>query len=262
MGITVPSSSPITLAALDTGGELFQTFTLADSDGDQYTQNNPFFTTTTVTGYSTTSTSYQGTYLPTGGVHIADLTGTDFTEMADGESGTVRMNNRRAIMTASDGQVTTLTETLTNNYHDTVVASGASFTGVTVPAYANFFVYASQNQTRYIYIPISKSGWNRLSIYIKHTLVNTSDSVGASPEFIFYPDFGQFTNDFVAMSDTISGIAGSSVGRVYSCYDTVFSGSSSIYVPEFNSPLAGVIIAITNNQDVTGNIEIYASKGS
>jgi hypothetical protein len=262
MGITVPSSSPITLAALDSGGEFFQTFTLADDTGAQYTQNNPFFTTTTVTGYSSTSANYQGSYMPTGGVYIADLTGTDFTEMADGESGTVRMNNRRAIMTASDGQVTTLTETLTNNYHDTVVASGAAFTGVTVPAYANFFVYTAQNQTRYIYIPISKSGWNRLSIYIKHTLVNTSNSLGASPGVIFYPDFGQFSNDFVALSDTISGIAGSSVGRVYSCYDTVFSGSSSIYVPEFNSPLAGVIIAITNNQDVTGNIEIYASKGS
>lgn len=262
MGISVPSSTPITLAALDSGGEFFQTFTLADDTGTQYTQNNPFFTTTTVTGYSTTSASYQGSYMPTGGVYIADLTGTDFTEMDDGESGTARMNMRRALMTASDGQVTTLTETLVNNYHDTVVSSGVSFTGVTVPAYADFFVYTSQNQTRYIYIPISKSGWKRLNLYVKHTLVNDADSLGAEPDITLYPDFGQFSNDFAALTDTISGVVGSATGRLYSCYNPATPSSSIIHVPEFDSPLAGVIIAITNNQDVTGNIEIYASKGS
>jgi len=262
MGITVPSSTPITLAALESGGQYFQTFTIADNNGTQYTENNPFFTTTTVTGYSSTSTYYQGNYMPAGGVYIADLTGTDFIEMADGESGTVRMNNRRAIMTASDGQVTTLTETLTNNYHDTVVASGVTFNGVTVPAYANFFVYTSQNQKRYIYIPLSKSGWKRLNLYVKHTLVNVANSLGANPQIIIYPDFGQFSNDFSVLTDTISGIVGSSVGRLYSCYNPDTPSSSIVHVPEFDSPLAGVIIAITNNQDVTGNIEIYASKGS
>ena len=197
-----------------------------------------------------------------GGVYIDDLTGTDFNEMIDGQAGTVRMNNRRAIMTASDGQVTTLVQSLGNNYHDTVVASGSTFTGVVTAAYPEFFRYDSSNTKRYIYAPLSKSGWKSVSIYIKQSLVRDVDSTAANINVTFYADFGQFIDDFPIYSDTISGIAGSNVGKAYTCYDTVYSGSASVYIPEFNSPLAGVIIAITTNESSTGNIELYISKSS
>jgi hypothetical protein len=262
MGITVPSSTPIVLAAQEVSGEYYQTFTLADNTGAQYSENNPLPVAVTVTGYSITSAAYQGSYLPTGGVYIADLTGTDFTEMLDGESGTIRLNNRRAIMTATDGQVTTLTESLSNNYHDTVVASGVTFDGITVPAYSSFFVYDSQQETRFVYIPLSKSGWKRASIYIKHSLVNDADAEATALQVGLYPDFGQFSIDFPALLDTISGTVGESIGRVYSCYTPAVPSSSITYVPELDSPLAGIIISLVNIEDVTGNVEIYASKSA
>ena len=262
MGIVVPNSTPITLAANEIAGEYYQVFMPSDDTGVVYGQSNPFPNTVVVSGYTSTAASYQGTYLPTGGVYIADLTGTDFTEMADGETAVVRMNNRRAIMTASDGQVTTLTEGQVNNYHDTVVASGSVFNGVTVPAYSSFFAYLSQQVTRYIYVPLSKSGWSRLNLFVKHDLVNDNDSQPAYVGVNIYADFGQFSSDFPIVNDAISGAIGVMTGRAYMCKLPTISGSNSMYVSEFDSPLAGVIVAITNSTPVTGNIEIYASKGS
>jgi len=262
MGIIVPSSTPITLAADEIAGEYYQNFIITDDTGASYNTSNPLPNRVVVSGYSSYASSYQGTYLPTGGVYIADLTGTDFTEMVNGESAAARMNNRRAIMTASDGQVTTLTQGQVNNYHDTVVASGSVFNGVTVPAYSSFFAYTAQQLTRYVYVPLSKSGWSRLNLFVKHNLVNVNDSQPSYVGVNIYADFGQFTNDFPIVTDSISGLVGTMTGRAYMCKLPTISGNSSTYVSEFDSPLAGVIIAITNSTPVTGNIEIYASKGS
>jgi hypothetical protein len=262
MGIIVPNSSPITLAADEINSEYYQKFIISDGAGNSYYSGNPLPTTFTVSGYDSTATTYQGSYAPIGGVYINDLTGTDFTEMIDGESATVRMNNRRAIMTASDGQVTTLVEAQPNNYHDVVVASGASFNGVTTPAYSSFFDYTSQQLTRYVYIPLSKSGWKRLNLFVKHNLVKDSDSLAADLGVNLFADFGQFTNDFPIVNDTISGTAGSMVGRVYMCTAPTNQSNNVMHIPEFDSPLAGVLISLTNTEDVTGNIEIYASKSA
>jgi hypothetical protein len=262
MGIVVPNSTPITLAADDINDEYYQKFIMSDTDGISYGLLNPLPAAFTVSGYNSTAINYQGAYMPIGGVYITDLTGTDFTEMEDGESATVRMNNRRAIMTASDGQVTTLTQAQTNNYHDTVVASGASFDVVTTPAYSDFFVYSAQQTTRYVYIPLSKSGWRRLNLFVKHNLTNNSDALATPLGVSLYADFGQFSADFPIINDTISGVVGSMVGRAYTCVTPTTSGNTVTYIPEFDSPLAGVIVALTNSQAVTGNIEIYASKGS
>lgn len=262
MGIVVPSSTPITLAADEIAGEYYQNFIITDDTGASYNTSNPLPNRVVVSGYSSYAASYQGTYLPTGGVYIADLTGTDFTEMADGESAAVRMTNRRALMTASDGQVTTLTQGQVNNYHDTVVASGSVFNGVTVPAYSSFFAYTAQQVTRYVYVPMSKSGWSRLNLFVKHNLVNDNDSQPAYVGVNIYADFGQFSSDFPIVNDAISGVAGAMNGRAYMCKLPTLSGNASLYVSEFDTPLAGVIVAITNSTPVTGNIEIYASKGS
>lgn len=262
MGIVVPNSTPITLAADEVNSEYYQKFILSDSDGVDISNTNPFPVLFTVSGYNSTAASYQGSYIPIGGVYINDLTGTDFTEMLNGESATVRMNNRRAIMTASDGQVTTLVQAQPNNYHDVVVASGASFDGVTTPAYSGFFQYDGQQLTRYVYVPLSKSGWKRINLYIKHNLEKDSDSTAADLGVNLYADFGQFSNDFTILNDTISGVVGSMVGRVYMCTVPTTESNSVIHVPEFDSPLAGVLISLTNTEDVSGNVEIYASKSA
>lgn len=262
MGITVPSSTPIVLAADEIVGEYYQKFIITNDSGTTYNTDNPMPITISVSGYNSTAVDYQGSYTPIGGVYINDLTGTDFTEMVDGETATVRMNNRRAIMTASDGQVTTLTQAQTNNYHDIVVASGSVFDGITVPAYSSFFYYSNQQVTRFIYIPMSKSGWRKSNIYVKHSLINNADSLGASVGVNLYADFGQFSNDFPLLTDTISGVAGNLVGRAYMCTQPTVVNTSSTYVAELDSPLAGVLVAITNSTPVTGNIEVYASKSS
>jgi len=262
MGIIVPNSTPITLAADEIAGEYYQNFIITDDDGASYNTSNPLPNRIVVSGYSSYAASYQGTYLPTGGVYITDLTGTDFTEMVDGETAPVRMNNRRAIMTATDGQVTTLTQGQVNNYHDTVVSSGSVFNGVTVPAYSSFFAYTAQQATRYVYVPLSKSGWSRLNLFVKHNLVNVNDSQPSYVGVNIYADFGQFSNDFSILNDTLSGVAGVMTGRAYLCKLPTLSGSAATYISEFDSPLAGVIIAITNSTPVTGNIEIYASKSA
>jgi hypothetical protein len=262
MGIIVPNSSPITLAADEINSEYYQNFILSDTDGNAYGLNNPIPITISVSGYGTTASTYQGSYTPVGGVYINDLTGTDFTELVDGETATVRLNNRRAFMTASDGQVTTLKESQANNYHDVVVASGATFDGVTTPAYSSFFAYTSEQLTKYVYIPLSKSGWKRLNLFVKHDLTKDSDSSAADLGVNLFADYGQFTNDFTIINDTISGAVGSMVGRVYMCTAPTTESNAAVFIAEFDSPLAGVIVSLTNSEDVTGNIELYASKSA
>jgi hypothetical protein len=262
MGIPVPSSTVITLAAQTISSEYYQEFMLSDENGNILGGINPASVSVAVTGYNSTATSYQGTSFPIGGVHISDLTGTDFTEMVDGETATVRLNNRRAIMTATDGQVTTLVESLPNNYHDTVVCSGAVFTTALTNAYASFFDYNAQSNVRYIYVPLSKSGWRRATVYIRHNLINVSDSQPTVLPITLSADFGQLDDDFTIKSDTISGVVSAYASKAYTCYS--FSGTSNAkeYIPELDSPLAGIIVTVAPNQSVTGNYEIYISKGA
>lgn len=261
MGIPVPSSTPITIAAQEINEEFYQTFTIADNNGDLIQYTNPLSTQIAVSGYSSTSSSYQGTVVPVGGVYINDLTGGDFTEMVDGEMGTVRLNNRRAIMAASDGQVTILTSALTNNYHDVVVASG-TFTGTVVPAYSEFFTYTASAQERHVYIPLSRSGFRRATIYVKHSLVNDSDAQPASIPVTMHGDFGQFEPDFQLYSGTISGLVAQSVGKAFICYAPTVSGTAYEYIPALDSPLAGVFVTISPSSVVSGDFEVYASKGA
>jgi hypothetical protein len=261
MGIPVPSSTPITIAAEEINEEFYQTFTIADNTGQLIQYTNPLPTDVAISGYASISSTYQGTVVPIGGVYINDLTGGDFTEMVDGEMGTVRVNNRRALMAASDGQVTILTSALSNNYHDVVVASG-TFTGTVVPAYSSFFTYSSSTQQRHVYIPMSRSGFRRATIYVKHSLVNDSDATAAAIPITMYADFGQFETDFQLYLGTISGLVGQSVGKAFTCYNTTISGSGYEYIPALDSPLAGVFVTISPSQVVSGDFEIYASKGA
>jgi hypothetical protein len=261
MGIPVPSSTPITIAAQEINEEFYQTFTIADNTGQLIEYTNPLPTNVAISGYASISTTYQGTVVPIGGVYINDLTGGDFTEMVDGEMGTVRVNNRRAIMAASDGQVTVLSSALSNNYHDVVVASG-TFTGTVVPAYSDFFSYTSTAQERHVYVPLSRSGFRRATIYVKHSLVNDADSTAAAIPITMYADFGQFETDFSLYAGAISGLVGQSVGKAFTCYNTAVSGTAYEYIPALDSPLAGVFITLSPSQVVTGEFEIYASKGA
>jgi len=263
MGITVPSSTPIVLAADTINGEYYQKYLLSNTDGDAIGTNaNPVQVAIPVSGYSSVINVYQGTFIPTGGVHISDLTGTDFTELADGQIATARLNNRRALFTVSDGQVTTLNTSATNNYHDIVVTSG-SFSPVSnfQPAYSQFFQYTNQNNLRYVYAPLSKSGWKRTSVYIKHNFVDANTGTASDLQVTFYADFGQLDDDFPIYNTVISGILNQSASRAFVSYTT--SGSlSEVYMPQFDSPLAGVIIAISPPTQVNGTYEIYVSKSA
>jgi hypothetical protein len=261
MGINVPSSTQITIAAQEFNGEYYQSFSIADDEGNLINTGNPLSVGIVVSGYSSTSTTYQGTVVPVGGVYINDLVGGDFTEMVDGELGTIRLNNRRAVMTASDGQVTILNTSAVNNYHDVMVASGV-FSGVTVAAYSSFFSYASSTQVRYVYIPLSRSGFRRVNLYVKHTLVNDFDGLGATIPITVYGDFGQFYPDFALTTATISGIYGLSTGKAFVSYTPTVSGSLQEYIPAFDSPLAGIFVAVMPTTTVTGSFEIYASKSA
>jgi hypothetical protein len=261
MGINVPSSNPITLSAVEANSEYFQTFTIADFEGTLIDNTNPLPVHVSISGYSSIAPTYQGTVVPIGGVYINDSVSEDFTEMVDGELATVRVNSRRAIMTASDGQVTVLNNSLATNFHDVSVASG-EFLGVTVPAYAGFFTYTNQANERHVYIPISRSGFKRLNLYFKHSLLNDSTSTGAVLPITISVDFGQFDNDFPVFTGTVSGIAGQSVGRAFVSYTPTASGVSFVQIPAFDSPIAGVFVTVLPTESVTGGFEIYASKSA
>lgn len=261
MAINVPSSTPITIAAVEANSEYFQTFTIADDTGTLITQSNPIPTEVVLSGYAGYAPNYQGTLVPIGGVYINDVTGSDFTELVDGQAGTVRINNRRALMTATDGQVTILNSSVSNNYHDTVVASG-SFFGVVVPTYSSFFEYLNNADARQVYIPLSRSGFSKVSLFFRHTLVNDSDSNGHPLPLSIFADLGQFDLSLPIYQGVLSGIIGQDVSRAFICYEPTVSGTLFEYIPAFTSPLAGIFVALSPTQAVTGDFEIYASKGA
>jgi hypothetical protein len=261
MGINVPSSTPITIAAVQANDEYFQTFTFADYEGNLINTGNPIPVAVSISGYNTISETYQGTVVPVGGVYINDLAGGDFTEMVDGEMGTMRLNNRRALMTASDGQVTILNSVESVNYHDVLVASGV-FTGFAIEPYPEFFTYTNDDTRRLIYVPMSRSGFRRANLYIRHNLINDSDSEPAVVGLKVYADFGQFDDDFEIYDTTVAGLADTVVSKALLCYSPTVSGVAYDYVPALDSPLSGVFIVFEPSEALSGNFEVYASKSA
>lgn len=263
MGIEVPSSSPITLASELINDEHYQKFILADTLGATIGDaDTPIFVTVSVSGYTSTPATYQGTALPAAGVHISDLANVDFTELTNGQMATMRLNNRRALFTVNDGQSTVLTNSSTDNYHDTMVTSG-EFTPIQtlVAPYTEFFQYTSSNQTRHIYIPLSRSGWKRSSILVSHSLINSVTGDPVDLTCILCGDFGQFDDDVILKSVVISGQPSVSSMKVFTCYSPD-ANSTEVYVPALDSPLAGVILSVSPSTTAVGSYSVYVSKSA
>lgn len=264
MGIEVPSSSPITVAAELIDDQYFQKFIITDADGVAIGDStSPMVVQIAVTGYASTPATYQGTAIPAGGVHIADVSNVDFSELSNGQLATMRLNNRRALFTVNDGQATLLTSATTANYHDTMVTSG-EFTpmGTLVAPYAGFFQYATNSDTRYLYIPMSRSGWSRASVLVKHDLVDSTSGAPVNLTCNLYGDFGQFDDDILLSSVVASGQVSVSVSKVFTCYETPVPNTLETYVPALNSPLAGVILAVSPSSSATGSYSVYVSKSA
>lgn len=264
MGIEVPSSSPITLASELINDEYYQKFILADTVGATIGDaDTPIFVTVAVSGYASLPATYQGTALPSAGVHIPDLANVDFTELTNGQVATMRLNNRRALFTVNDGQSTVLTSTSSDNYHDTMVTSG-EFTPIQtlVAPYTDFFQYTASNQTRHIYIPLSRSGWKRSSILVTHSLVDSNTGSPVDLTCNLSADFGQFDDDILLKSIVISGQVAVTSSKLFTCYTPDISNTIEVYVPALDSPLAGVIISVTPSTTAVGTYSIYASKSA
>ncbi len=264
MGIEVPSSSPVTIAAELIDDEYHQKFIITDTDGVAVGNNTtPLVVQVAVTGYASTASLYQGTSLPMAGVYIADLSSVDFTEISSGQLATIRLNNRRAVVTATDGQATILTTTSPANYHDVLVTSGefSPLISLDAPTTA-FFQYTASNNNRYMYVPLSRGGWSKASVLISHDLTDSSSGSPVNLVVNIYGDFGQFDDNILLASATISGQAGLLANKIFTCYEPNVQDGSQIFVPAFNSPLAGIIVKVAPSATSNGNYSVYISKSA
>lgn len=264
MGIEVPSSAPVTIAADLIDDEYHQKFIITNTDGVAVgNSTTPLVVEVAVTGYASTAELYQGTSLPMAGVYIADLSSVDFTEISSGQLATVRLNNRRALMTGTDGQATILTTTTPANYHDVLVTSGefSPLIALDAPTTA-FFQYSSSSSARYVYVPLSRGGWSKASVLISHDLTDSSSGSPVDLVVNMYGDFGQFDDNILLSSATVSGQAGVLSSKVFTCYEPSVQDGSQIFVPALNSPLAGVIVKVTPTATSNGNYSVYISKSA
>lgn len=264
MGIEVPSSAPITIAADLIDDEYHQKFIITDSTGVTIGEADaPMVVEIAVSGYISTAELYQGTALPMAGVYIADLSSLDFTEISSGQLATVRLNNRRAVMTGTDGQATILTANSVANYHDVLVTSGEFSPLISLDApTTTFFQYSGESTAKYMYVPISRGGWSKASILVQHDLISSGDSSPVDLSVALYGDFGQFDDNVLLSSATISGQVGLLSSKLFTCYDPVVADNIQVFVPALNSPLAGVIIKVTPSDSAAGNYSVYISKSA
>jgi hypothetical protein len=175
----------------------------------------------------------------------------------------MRLNNRRALFTVNDGQATVLSSVNSDNYHDTLVTSG-EFTPIQtlVNPYVEFFQYASSDETRHVYVPLSRSGWKRSSVLVSHSLVNSVTGNPVDLTCSLFGDFGQFDDDVLLSSTVISGQASVSSLKLFTCYLPDTNNATEVYVPALDSPLAGVIISLSPSATAVGSYSIYVSKSA
>ena len=187
--------------------------------------------------------------LPAGAVYNEELFLNNGIELNNGDSTVLRSTVRGSLKTAGDGRVNELVSSIGTGYDDIYVVEDTfdsnSLTPITV---SGSFFDTSRTNARFVYVPMIRSGWRKLSFSVK------TPAAGA---LYLYADLGFLTNDLLVYTDTIT--ANIRHGFVA---DSIPVSGSVTSIPMLASPVNGFIIGFTPDSATAGFFEIHLVRGS
>lgn len=188
--------------------------------------------------------------IPAGAVYNEELFLNNGFELANGESTVLRSTVRGSLKTAGDGRVNELVSSISSGYDDIYVVEDTFNSNNLQPLTisGNFFDNTRDNP-RFVYVPMIRSGWRKLSFSFKST---------ASTTLTVFADFGFLKNDLLVYSTLLDTV---NVRHGFVSDAVAISGSITS-IPMLASPVNGFIIAITPETEVAGFFEIHLVRGS
>lgn len=252
MPINIPSTTTATLGTIEVleneSTVHYQQFVMTDPEGNPLgSEFAPIPVTVTMSGYSR-YVNADSTVVPVGGAfYFEDLYNTG-TELVTGELSISRLTQKGGIKTAGDGRVNEIVASVGTGYDDIYIVESTFDANNLAPlAVSGEFFDTLRSPERFVYIPMIRSGWRKMSFSFK---------TAASGVLKVYSDFGSLT------ADVLVGMFNLQSGTRYGFIPENITMSGAVNsVPALASFCNGIIISFTPAESVAGLIELHVTRG-
>lgn len=254
MAINIPSSSVTTIGTIEIPGELstthYQQFVMTTSSGNAIgTVDSPVPVSLVLEGSYTQSFNSGNTVFPMGGAYYEEPIANSSIELLNTELSVFRTTVRGGLKTAGDGRVNELVPSFSDGYDDIYVSEDVfdQYTMAPITVSGSFFD-TSRLGTRFVYVPMIRSGWRKLSFSIKSAAAGT---------LRIYADMGFLDDDLLVSSHELYA------GTRYGFFPDTVAASGGIYgIPALSSPVNGFIIAFALDETAVGSFAIHLVRGA
>jgi hypothetical protein len=254
MAINIPSSSVTTIGTIEIPDELsvihYQQFVMTTSSGTPIgTEDSPVPVSLVLGGSYVQSFNSENSVLPVGGVYYEEPIANSSIELLNTELSVLRTTVRGGLKTAGDGRVNELVPSFSDGYDDIYVSEDSfdQYTMAPITVSGSFFD-TTRMGTRFIYVPMIRSGWRKLSFSIKSAAAGT---------LRIYADLGFLDDDLLLSSYELYA------GTRYGFFPDAVVASGGIYsVPALASPVNGFIIAFTLDESEVGSFAMHLVRGA
>ncbi len=254
MPINIPSTTTTTLGTIEIIGDSstthYQQFVITNSSGVALgTDSFPLPVSIKMDGSFTQAFNQDTTLFPNGAAYYNEPVDNSGPELQDGELSVLRSTAKGGLKTAGDGRVNELISTIADGYDDIYVVEDTfdPLTMDVIDPYGDFFD-TSRNNIRYMYVPMIRSGWRKLSFSFKSSVAG-SISV--------YADFGSKTADLQITSAPV--FPGARYGFVP---EPITATGIITSIPMPASAVNAFIICFTPSGTAAGNFEVHLVRGA
>jgi len=254
MAINIPSNSVTTIGTIEIPGEVttthYQQFVMTTASGATIgTVESPVPVSLVLEGSYTKSFNSGATVFPMGGAYYAEPIENSSIELLDTELSVFRTTVRGGLKTAGDGRVNELVPSFSEGYDDIYVSVNSfdQYTMAPITVSGTFFD-TSVSGIRFVYIPMIRSGWRKLSFSIKSAAAGT---------LRIYADLGFLDDDLLINTYELYA------ETRYGFFPDSITASGGIYsVPILASPVNGFIISFTLDESVVGSFNMHLVRGA
>lgn len=247
MPLSVPTTAATRLGTIEiTENDVlthYQQFVLTTPSGTALGSfTHPLPVSITINGAATS-------ILPAGAVYNEELFLNNGIELNNGDTTVLRSTVRGSLKTAGDGRVNELVSSIGTGYDDIYVVEDTFNSNNLNPiTISGSFFDTSRTNARFVYVPMIRSGWRKLSFSIKTPAAGT---------MYLYADLGFLTNDLLMHTSTLG------VNTRYGFTpDSVPMSGSIASIPMLASPVNGFIIGFVPDNATAGFFEIHLVRGS
>jgi hypothetical protein len=254
MPINIPSSTTTTLGTIeifeDSATTHYQQFVLTSPSGVALgTDELPIPVEIKMSGTFTQAFNNGSTLFPSAGAYYNEPVDNSGPELQTGELSVLRTTAKGGLKTAGDGRVNELISTIADGYDDIYVVEDTfdPLTMDVIDPYGDFFD-TSRNNIRYMYIPMIRSGWRKLSFSFKSATAGVMS---------VYADLGSRTADLQIMSTAI--FPNVRYGFVPEAITATGILSS---IPMLASSVNAFIICFSPSVTAAGTFEVHLVRGT